>query len=43
MYLIYDERYNIDEDSAIVLATADTLEEANEYAEDYDGCVIVEV
>lgn len=43
MFLIYDERYNIDEDSAVVLATADTAEEAKEYAEDWPGSVVVEV
>jgi hypothetical protein len=43
MYLIYDGRYNIDEDSATVLATAETLIEAEEISEDYGDCVIVEV
>jgi hypothetical protein len=44
MYLIYDARYNIDEDSATILATADTMKEAKEISKEYgDDCVIVEI
>ena len=41
MYLIYDERYLSDEDSAIVYEVCDTLAEAKVNGPDYGGHVIV--
>jgi hypothetical protein len=39
-YLIMDERYRFDEDSAICMDTADTLEEARGAARDQGGIVV---
>jgi len=39
-YLIMDERYRFDEDSAICLDTADSLEEAREAAQQQGGVIV---
>jgi len=39
-YLIMDERYRFDEDAAVCMDTADTLEEAREAAHDQGGIVV---
>jgi len=41
-YIIYDARYRYDEDSAIVMAMADTLSEARQAAKEQGDAVVVE-
>ena len=41
-WLVFDARYNEDPDKAIIMLAADSKEEAEEYAKDYPGSVVVE-
>lgn len=40
-YVVYESRYNIDPDSACVIDTAETNQEAEKIAKNYPGSVIV--